>query len=208
MSENILRPAEKLVDTNIKVGQRDGITIEKGVILNEVFLEENFEQIGNVMSLFSAYPDVYLDLIKSQDSSFTLFFYQRITLRALMRFKDIYVTAPRAFSKSFITILALILQCIFMPGTKRFICAPNKTQAAQIAKEKIVEIYDRWPMLRKEIIGGEVSDTPGNFGKDYITLKFRNGSQFDVVGALDSQRGGRRHGFKIFFFHPILRIII
>ena len=194
MSENILRPAEKLVDTNIKVGQRDGITIEKGVILNEVFLEENFEQIGNVMSLFSAYPDIYLDLIKPQDSSFTLFFYQRITLRALMRFKDIYVTAPRAFSKSFITILALILQCIFMPGTKRFICAPNKTQAAQIAKEKIVEIYDRWPLLRKEIVGGEVSDTPGNFGKDYVTLKFRNGSQFDVVGALDSQRGGRRHG--------------
>ena len=30
--------------------------------------------------------------------------------------------------------------------------------------------------------------------KDYVTLKFRNGSQFDVVGALDSQRGGRRHG--------------
>ena len=55
-----------------------------------------------------------------------------------------------------------------MPGTKRFICAPNKTQAAQIAKEKIVEIYDRWPLLRKEIIGGEISDTPGNFGKDYV----------------------------------------
>ena len=146
------------------------------------------------MSIFTAYPDVYLDLIKPQDSSFTLFFYQRITLRALMRFKDIYVTAPRAFSKSFITILAMILQCIFIPGTKRFICAPNKTQAAQIAKEKIVEIYDRWPLLRKEVIGGEVSDTPGNFGKDYVTLKFRNGSQFDVVGALDSQRGGRRHG--------------
>lgn len=49
-------------------------------------------------------------------------------------------------------------------------------------------------MLRKEILGGEISDTPGNFGKDYVTLKFRNGSQFDVVGALDSQRGGRRHG--------------
>jgi hypothetical protein len=49
-------------------------------------------------------------------------------------------------------------------------------------------------LLRKEVIGGEISDTPGNFGKDYVTLKFRNGSQFDVVGALDSQRGGRRHG--------------
>ena len=54
-----------------------------------------------------------------------------------MRFKDIFVTAPRAFSKSFITILGLILQCIFMPGTKRFICAPGKGQSAQIAKEKI-----------------------------------------------------------------------
>lgn len=194
MSKIISPPIEKLIDSNIKVGTREGTIIEKGVILNERYLSENIENIGGVMSIFSAYPDVYLDLIKPQDSSFTLFFYQRITLRALMRFKDIYVTAPRAFSKSFITILAMILQCIFIPGTKRFICAPNKTQAAQIAKEKIVEIYDRWPLLRKEVLGGEISDTPGNFGKDYVTLKFRNGSQFDVVGALDSQRGGRRHG--------------
>ena len=194
MSNIIKPPVEKLIDSNIKVGEREGTTIDKGVILNEFYLEENKSNIGDAMSIFTAYPDVYLDLIKPQDSSFTLFFYQRITLRALMRFKDIYVTAPRAFSKSFITILAMILQCIFIPGTKRFICAPNKTQAAQIAKEKIVEIYDRWPLLRKEVIGGEVSDTPGNFGKDYVTLKFRNGSQFDVVGALDSQRGGRRHG--------------
>ena len=194
MSKIISPPIEKLIDSSIKVGTREGTTIEKGVILNERYLSENIENIGGVMSIFSAYPDVYLDLIKPQDSSFTLFFYQRITLRALMRFKDIYVTAPRAFSKSFITILAMILQCIFIPGTKRFICAPNKTQAAQIAKEKIVEIYDRWPLLRKEVLGGEISDTPGNFGKDYVTLKFRNGSQFDVVGALDSQRGGRRHG--------------
>ena len=194
MAKKILLPAERLIDSNIKIGQRDGTIIEKGVILNENYLEKNMEKIGNVMSIFSAYPDIYLDVIKPQDSSFTLFFYQRITLRALMRFKDVFGTAPRAFSKSFITILAMILQCIFIPGTKRFICAPNKTQAAQIAKEKIVEIYDRWPLLRKEVLGGEISDTPGNFGKDYVTLKFRNGSQFDVVGALDSQRGGRRHG--------------
>lgn len=194
MDKKILLPAERLIDSNIKIGQRDGTIIEKGVILNENYLEKNMEKIGNVMSIFSAYPDIYLDIIKPQDSSFTLFFYQRITLRALMRFKDVFGTAPRAFSKSFITILAMILQCIFIPGTKRFICAPNKTQAAQIAKEKIVEIYDRWPLLRKEVLGGEISDTPGNFGKDYVTLKFRNGSQFDVVGALDSQRGGRRHG--------------
>ena len=60
-----------------------------------------------------------------------------------------------------------------------------------------VEIYDKWPLLRREVVGGEISDTPGNFGKDYVTLKFRNGSQFDVVGALDSDRGIRTHATLI-----------
>ena len=178
----------------IEHGYRDGIEIDKGVILNEDYLDSHFTEIGDMLSLFSAYPDIFLDFITPADSNFELFFYQRIVLRALMRFKDVYITAPRAFSKSFILILGMMLQCIFMPGTKRFICAPNKNQSAQIAKEKIVEIYDRWPLIRKEVVGGEISDTPGNFGKDYVTLRFRNGSVFDVVGALDSQRGGRRQG--------------
>ncbi len=181
-------------DGQIKRLERQGIVLEKGVVLSEEYLEEHRDFFEDLADIFTAYPDLYLDLIKPSDSTMDLFFYQRITLRAIMRYKDIFVTAPRAFSKSFITILGMMLQCIFMPGTKRFICAPNKNQSAQIAKEKIVEIYDKWPLLRREVIGGDISDTPGNFGKDYVTIKFRNGSQFDVVGALDSQRGGRRHG--------------
>ena len=196
------KKSEIMGTENIARGYKNGIEIEKGVVATEDYLRKNFDKIGEMLSIFTAYPDIFLDFITPEDSNFQLFFYQRITLRAIMRYRDIYVTAPRAFSKSFITILGLILQCIFMPGTKRFICAPGKGQSAQIAKEKIVEIYDRWPLIRKEVVGGEVSDTPGNFGKDYVTLKFRNGSQFDVVGALDSTRGGRRHGqiLKIHFF--------
>lgn len=178
----------------IQKATRDGTEVEKGVVLTKDYIERHEKEISELMDIYIAYPDLYLDTIKPVDSTMELFFYQRIVLRAIMRFKEVYVVACRAFSKSFITILALILQCIFIPGTKRFICAPNKNQAAQIAKEKIYEIYERWPLLRKEVIGGNISDTPGNFGKDYVTLKFRNGSQFDVVGALDSQRGGRRNG--------------
>ena len=111
-----------------------------------------------------------------------------------MRFRKVYLTAARAFSKSFLTILGLMLQCVFIPGRKVFICAPNKSQGAQIAKEKIAEIYKHWPLIRKEVVGGDVNDMPGNFGKDYVTIKFRNGSQFDVVGALESTLGGRRQG--------------
>lgn len=179
---------------NRQVGYKDGVEIEKGVVLNEDYLEEHFEDLGKAFSFFSAYPDLFLDIITPETENLKLFFYQRIFLRAAMRFKIVYVTACRAWSKSFLTILALILQCIFIPGRKVFICAPNKTQAATIAKEKIYEIYKHWPLIRREVLGGDISETPGNFGKDYVTLKFRNGSQFDVVGALESSLGGRRHG--------------
>lgn len=65
MSKTTIRlPNEKIFDSNIKVGSREGTVIDKGIILNETYLEENKENIGDVMSIFTAYPDVYLDLIK------------------------------------------------------------------------------------------------------------------------------------------------
>ena len=181
----------------VERAEREGIELEKGAVITNEYLERHKEELCKWVNLFTAYPDYYLDIIKPADSEFRLFFYQRFTLRALMRFKDVFITAPRAFSKSFVTILALFLQCVFIPGRKVFMCANTKQQAAQITKEKIYEIYDHWPLLKKEIIGWELNEYPGNFGKDYVTLNFRNGSKFDVVLAGDAARGGRRHGGEI-----------
>lgn len=167
---------------------REGIELEKGAILTEEYLIKNEGLFEKYANFFSAYPDLFIDLITPSDSNFSLFFFQRIFLRACMRFRYHYCTACRAFSKTFISILALYLECMFRPGAKLFICAPGKNQSAKIAKDKIYEIWDKLPFLKKEIVGD------GNFGKDYVTLTFRNGSIFDVVGALDSERGGRRHG--------------
>lgn len=176
-----------------KNGLRLGTAVEKGIILNEDYLEKHFKQIGNLLDHFISYPDLYLDIITPEEDSISLFFYQRIFLRSIMRYKTVNVTACRAWSKSFLVILGLFLQCVFIPRHKAFICAPNKSQGAQIAKEKISEIYQHWPLLRKEVLGGEISDSPGNFGKDYVSIKYRNGSILDVVGALESTLGGRRH---------------
>ena len=71
-----------------------------------------------------------------------------------------------------------------------------------------MEVYEKWPLLKQEIEANNSKDTPGNFGKDYVTLRFKNGSQFDVVGALDSARGGRRHGFKKFFSLHLKNVLI
>ena len=192
-TDNLLQKKDSIFSSSKQVGYKEGVEIEKGVILNEDYLEKNEQEIGDAMSFFTAYPDIFIDLITPENCGIKLFFYQRIFLRAAMRFQTVYVTACRAWSKSFLTILALFLQCIFVPGRKVFICAPNKSQGAQIAKEKLTEIFRYWPLLRKEVVGGELSDTPGNYGKDYVSLKFRNGSVFDVVGALESTLGGRRH---------------
>ena len=180
--------------TDVQVYKREDIPLEKGVVLTEQYLTSIQDLLEKYMNFFTAYPDIFLDLIAPVDAQIKLFPYQRVFLRAVMRFKNVYVTACRAFSKSFITILGMVLQCIFMPRTKRFICAPMKAQAAQIAKEKLTEIFRAWPLLRREVIGGDLTEVPGNYGKDYVTLRFRNGSQFDVVGALESSLGGRRHG--------------
>jgi hypothetical protein len=38
------------------------------------------------MSFFTAYPDIFIDLITPENCGIKLFFYQRIFLRAAMRF--------------------------------------------------------------------------------------------------------------------------
>lgn len=192
----ILTARQKLMQESdyIEKAEREGIELDKGSVLTQTYLESREADLRKWGNLFSAYPDYYLDIITPVDSEFKLFFYQRMTLRILMRYRDVFITAPRAFSKSFITILAFFLQCIFIPGRKVFICANTKQQAAQITKEKLYEIYDHWPLLKKEVVGNELKEYPGNFGKDYVQLRFRNGSILDVVLAGDTARGGRRHG--------------
>ena len=194
----ILSKRQKLTPNEfVERAERDGIELEKGATITNEYLERHYDELCRWVNFFTAYPDIYLDIIKPSDSEFSLFFYQRLTLRVVMRFKEIFLTAPRAYSKSFIIILGLFLQCVFIPKRKVFMTANTKQQAAQITKEKIYEIYDHWPLLKKEIIGWELNEYPGNFGKDYVTLKFRNGSVFDVVLAGDAARGGRRHGGMI-----------
>lgn len=165
---------------------RDGVELEKGVQLTEERILANRELYEKYCNFFTAYPDIFIDIITPTDSTFKLFFYQRIFLRACLRYRYHYCTAPRAFSKTFISILAMILMCIFKPKSKCFICAPKKEQGAKIAKEKFDEIFSLFPILKKELL----SYTSGS---DYVKCTFRNGSVFDVVAALDSQRGGRRH---------------
>lgn len=188
-------PEDRLFGTR-QILYKEGIELEKGVVITEDWLERNENLLSNLWSTFAAYPDIYLDLITPENSNFKLFFYQRIFLRACMRYTNIYITAARATSKTFLSILAKYLQCMFVPNHVGSIVAPNKSQAAKITKQKIQEIWRIWPLLAKEL---EVyqGEPHANFSKDYVELFFKNGSRLAVVGALDSDRGIRTHATLI-----------
>ena len=133
------------------------------------------------------YPDHFIDFIRPPDCKIDLYFYQRIFLRIMFRYRKVFITATRGTAKSWTEILAIYLQCIFLPNISKFICAPGKEQAAKISQENIEKIWEYFPILKDELASY-------SFAKDYTKLVFKNGSRFDVVQVKDSQRGGRRMG--------------
>jgi hypothetical protein len=187
--------------SNIKNFQPDSAKFTNGIkdIYNpdaNAIQKENQEKISRFqklqliftqyLSLWRWYPDIFVDMITPADSKFKLFFYQRLFLRAIFRHRYVYATFTRAFSKSFLSILALYLKCIFFPSIKLFVCSGGKEQAANIAKEKIEELWELFPILQREIKFHQ-------FSKDYVKLVFHNGSKLDIVAVQNSTRGGRRH---------------
>lgn len=108
-----------------------------------------------------------------------------------MRYKYVYMTFPRAYSKSFLSILVLMCRCVLYPGAKLFVTSGGKEQAATIVKEKVEEICKLVPAFKKEIDWGRGQT---QIGKDYCIYKFKSGSYFDIVAAKESSRGKRRHG--------------
>lgn len=164
----------------------DGTKVDKGFVITPEWADANAEIIQQYLDLFISYPDLYIDLITPQASTFRLFFYQRIFLRASMRFRYMFGTFTRAYSKSFLAILSRVLQCIFLPNTKTFVCADIKSSGIKITNEKIEEIFNLWPMLQNEVL------VKHKGGDDYIEVIFRNGSMFDAIGVTQGTRGIRR----------------
>lgn len=96
--------------------------------ITEERLKKNMPEIINMISFWREYPDLFVDFLCSlnPDNTFHFFFYQRVFLRAVMRHRYSYCTFPRAYSKSFLAMLCLMLRCILYPGAKIFIATGGK----------------------------------------------------------------------------------
>lgn len=162
----------------------------------EAFLREHVDDLRELIAYWRVYPDRLIDFYCSlnPNNNFKLFFYQRLFLRCLMRHKNLYATFVRAWSKSFISVMGLMLKCILYPDAKVFSVAGGKEQSASILSSKLEEICTLIPAISNEIIW----DTKGlrantRQTKDSVRYTFRNGSILENIAASEKTRGARYH---------------
>ena len=173
------------------------LSSRKKIGVSEERIEPLKPYIRQYVSYWREYPDMFIDFLqtgadgKIPDDGLHFYFYQRVFLRVAMRYKYVYMVFPRAYSKSFLSVLTLMIRCILYPRAKLFVTSGGKEQSAGIIKEKVDELCSLVPALNKEL-----DRRPGKtrISKDYCIFMFKNGSYFDNIAATEKSRGKRRHG--------------
>ena len=182
-----------MVDEFNKIETRDGIPIEKGVTLTREFLDNNEELFTKYLNLWIMYPDLFLDAIQSYEDAqhFHLLPYQRVALRASMRYRYHFWTATRATSKSFTAYLCALVRAVLLPKSSIMIASDQKGTVINIAKDKFAQFFQHWPLLEKELATRQEDGKTGiKSSTNYYELYFKNGSQITVVSK-DTSRGLR-----------------
>lgn len=182
-----------MIQMNDDIVLRDGIPIEKGIVLTKEFLDRNQELFTNYLNLWILYPDLFLDTI--QDSAdaqhFHLLPFQRLILRASMRYRYVFITATRATSKSFTAYLGAVVRAVLLPNSTIMLASDVKGTVIKIAEAKFEEIFRHWPLLRKELATRVADGKSGEkHSTNYYELHFKNGSMISVVSK-DTSRGLR-----------------
>lgn len=170
------------------------ISASKGMNKDDVSeerLDGCLDELRNKIAFYRAYPDIFIDDIKGEDSTFHFYYYQRLMLRACMRHRKTYFVFSRGFSKSFLSMMSLMIKAILYPNSELFITTGGKAQAASITIAKIEEICKILPVLANEINWDRGAT---KHSKDEVKYIFKNGSYIDILPVLESTRGQRRTG--------------
>lgn len=151
----------------------------------------NYEPYGQ--RLTTSIKHNVLDTIQDSEDAvnFHLFPFQRISLRASMRYRYHFWTATRATSKSFTAYLSAVVRAVLLPGSVLMIASDVKGTVIKIAEAKFEEIFRHWPLLRKELKKRAEDGKSGEKkSTNYYELNFKNGSSITVVSK-DTSRGLR-----------------
>lgn len=107
----------------------------KKIGLSEERVDAIKPYLRQYIAYWREYPDMFIDFLQdggdeSVDKKLKFYFYQRVFLRAAMRYKYVYMTFPRAYSKSFLSVMVLMCRCILYPRSKLFVTSGGKERKA------------------------------------------------------------------------------
>lgn len=162
---------------------------------NSIF-GKNLYKYVQLSSWTNWYPDLFLDMITPESGGIKLHLDQRVYLRSIMRFVSTYGVFPRGWGKTFDEVLAMFLVGMRFPDIDLALTAQTKENAAELLKDKTLEIIKYYPLLENELVGGSIK-TGTRFSKNDAEVKIKSGARIDVLANSQSSKGQRRKRINI-----------
>lgn len=175
----------------------EDIEREFSIDLSEDMVLAHEDELRHLIAYWRMYPDRFVDYLCSlnAENTFHFYFFQRLTLRIIMRHKYSYAVFCRAYSKSFLSVMSLMIKAVLYPGAHLFTVAEGKEQSASILSDKLSEICKLIPAFSREIVWDSRGYTSGAVRtrqtKDSVVYTFKNGSTIENVACSDKTRGRR-----------------
>lgn len=185
---------KNLMKTTTKIPRSRKVEIDKNKV------RENLDKYQKIIAYWRKYPDKFVDYLCSlnPDNTFQFYFFQRIYLRIVMRYRTVYAVFSRGFSKSFLAVLSLMIKAVLYPRAKLATVADGKGQSAQILSSKMQEICQLIPAFANEIMWdtrGKIMQTSQT--KDSVVFSFKNSSILQNVAMTETTRGSRFQGLLV-----------
>ncbi len=130
-----------------------------------------------------------------------LFLYQTILLWAMNKYSFFMYIAARGQGKSYLIAVYTIIRAILYPNSQIIIASGTKGQARLIITQKIMNIYNNSPNLRREI-----KDVKTGANETFVL--FKNGSKIEAVVSNDNSRGYRANILIVDEFRLVAKSVL
>lgn len=149
--------------------------------------DRNYDDFCNdswalLMSFFRWYPDIMLDVFRSDDAKYELPLIHRVILRAFARNQFVDITGSRGLGKTTTNMQYSCVQNLLWPGQKTVYTGPSYKQQAALAKAAFDDLTNDYTVIAKQY-------TIDNQGKDSWSISTKFGSDIGI----NTSRGRNFH---------------
>ncbi|WP_395546724.1 MULTISPECIES: hypothetical protein [unclassified Lacrimispora] len=159
-------------------------------IADDSLFGENLWNYYQFVSWARWYPDLYIELFKSEESNMQLHYDQRVFMRCDVRFQSMYGTFSRGYAKTYTEVLDDFIVATLSPNVTMSVTAQTRENSAALLQDKTNEILQHFPLLENEI-------EYKRFSKNDATIKFHNGALITNLANAQTSKGRRRNRIKI-----------